>query len=97
MERSMQMVKKLSWKDKYSLSLSESLVIKGIEMLLDCGQPQATTIRNETIEYCKKNNIMLIGNRVPTDVVLQLVGKSRDYFYQRMLDENRLKNDYDRA
>ena len=93
----MQMVKKLSWKDKYSLSLSESLVIKGIEMLLDCGQPQATTIRNETIEYCKKNNIMLIGNRVPTDVVLQLVGKSRDYFYQRMLDENRLKNDYDRA
>ncbi|MBQ2658335.1 MAG: hypothetical protein IJF87_07200 [Erysipelotrichaceae bacterium] len=91
------MVKKLSWKDKYSLSLSESLVIKGIEMLLDCGQPQATTIRNETIEYCKKNNIMLIGNRVPTDVVLQLVGKSRDYFYQRMLDENRLKNDYDRA
>ena len=50
MERSMQMVKKLSWKDKYSLSLSESLVIKGIEMLLDCGQPQATTIRNETIE-----------------------------------------------
>ena len=97
MERSMQMVKKLSWKDKYSLSLSESLVIKGIEMLLDCGQPQATTIRNETIEYCKKNNIMLIGNRVPTDVVLQLVGKSRDYFYQRMLDENMLKNDYDRA
>ncbi|MBR4470255.1 MAG: hypothetical protein IKS54_02930 [Erysipelotrichaceae bacterium] len=91
------MIKKLSWKDKYTLSLSESLVIKGIEMLLDCGQPQATTIRNETIEYCKKNNIMLIGNRVPTDVVLQLVGKSRDYFYQRMLDENRLKNDYDRA
>ena len=91
------MVKKLSWKDKYSLSLSESLVIKGIEMLLDCGQPQATMIRNETIEYCKKNNIMLIGNRVPTDVVLQLVGKSRDYFYQRMLDENMLKNDYDRA
>ena len=91
------MVKKLSWKDKYSLSLSESLVIKGIEMLLDCGQPQATTIRNETIEYCKKNNIMLIGNRVPTDVVLHLVGKDRDYFYQRMLDENRLKNDYDRA
>ena len=97
MERSLIMIKKLSWKDKYSLSLSESLVIKGIEMLLDCGQPQATTIRNETIEYCKKNNIMLIGNRVPTDVVLQLVGKSRDYFYQRMLDENRLKNDYDRA
>ena len=91
------MIKKLSWKDKYTLSLSDSLVIKGIEMLLDCGQPQATTIRNETIEYCKKNNIMLIGNRVPTDVVLQLVGKSRDYFYQRMLDENRLKNDYDRA
>ena len=97
MERSLIMIKKLSWKDKYTLSLSESLVIKGIEMLLDCGQPQATTIRNETIEYCKKNNIMLIGNRVPTDVVLQLVGKSRDYFYQRMLDENRLKNDYDRA
>ena len=97
MERSLIMIKKLSWKDKYTLSLSDSLVIKGIEMLLDCGQPQATTIRNETIEYCKKNNIMLIGNRVPTDVVLQLVGKSRDYFYQRMLDENRLKNDYDRA
>lgn len=92
MGRSFIMVKKLSWKDKYTLSLSESLVIKGIEMLLDCGQPQATTIRNETIDYCKKNNIMLIGNKVPTDVVLQLVGKDRDYFYQRMLDERKAES-----
>ena len=90
MERSLIMIKKLSWKDKYTLSLSDSLVIKGIEMLLDCGQPQATTIRNETIDYCKKNNIMLIGNKVPTDVVLLLVGKDRDYFYQRMLEERKL-------
>ena len=36
-------------------------------------------------------------NKVPTDVVLQLVGKDRDYFYRRMLDERKLKTDNDRA
>lgn len=87
------MVKKLSWKDKYSLSLDDNLAIKGIEMLLDCGQPQAITIRNESIQYCENNNIIRIGNKVPTDVVLKLVGKDRDYFYQRMLDERKLKLD----
>ncbi len=91
------MIKKLSWRDKYSLSLNDNLAIKGIEMLLDCGQPQAMTIRNKTIQYCKDNNIMLIANKVPTDVVLQLVGKDRDYFYRRMLDERKLKADNDRA
>ena len=91
------MIKKLSWRDKYSLSLNDNLAIKGIEMLLDCGQPQATTIRNETIDYCKKKNIMLIGGKVPTDVVLQLVGKDRDYFYQRMLDERKLTKENGRT
>ena len=91
------MVKKLSWEEKYSLSLNDNLAIKGIEMLLDCGQPQAMTIRNESIRYCEDNNIIRIGNKVPTDVVLLLVGKDRDYFYRRMLDERKLKTVYDHS
>ncbi len=85
------MVIKLCWKEKYTLSLKDSLTIKDIEKLFDCGQPQAMLIKNKTARFCEENNVMMIGNKVPTDVVLQLVGKNREYFYQRMLDERKLK------
>ena len=91
------MMDKLSWKDKYSLCLNDNLSIKEIMRLLDCGQPKATAIRNETIRYCETNNIIRIGNKVPTDIVLHLVGKNRDDFYLRMIDERKLKDDYDRS
>ena len=84
------MVIKLCWKDKYTLSLKESLTIKDIEKLFDCGQPQAMMIKNKTAKYCEENNLIMIANKAPTDVVLQLVGKDRNYFYQRMLDEKKL-------
>ena len=88
---------KLSWKEKYSLCLNENLSIKDIMMLVECGQPRAAMIRTKSIDFCDENSIIRIGNKVPTDVVLQLVGKSRDYYYQRMLDERKIKNDYDRS
>ena len=66
-------------------------------MLVECGQPRAAMIRTKSIDFCDENSIIRIGNKVPTDVVLQLVGKSRDYYYQRMLDERKIKNDYDRS
>lgn len=91
------MTVKLSWKEKYSMCLNENLSIKDIMMLMECGQPKATLIRNKSIAFCDENSIIRIGNKVPTDVVLQLVGKSRDYYYQRMLDERKLKNDHDRS
>ena len=91
------MTEKLSWKDKYTLCLNDNLSIKDIMKLFDCGQPKATTIRNESIRVCNESEIIRIGNKVPTDIVLRLVGRNRDYYYQRMLDERKLKNDYDRS
>ncbi len=91
------MTEKLSWKEKYCLSLNDNLSIKDIMKLFDCGQPKATMIRNETVRVCNEDRIIRIGNKVPTDIVLSLVGRSRDYYYQRMLDERKLKNDYDRS
>ncbi|MBR0417932.1 MAG: hypothetical protein IJI66_02040 [Erysipelotrichaceae bacterium] len=87
------MVEKLDWKGKYSLSLIENMSIKDIERLTDCGQPQAISIRNDSIRYCEKNNIYRFGTKVPTEVVLLIIGKSREYYYQRMLDEKKLEQD----
>ena len=87
----------LSWRDKYSLCLNDNLSIKDIMKLLDCGQPHATMLREKSIIYCENHNIQRIRNKVPTDVILQLVGKDREYFYRRMLDEKRLKEQDDRS
>ena len=91
------MIERLSWKDKYSLCLNDNLSIRDIMKLFECGQPKAATIRSESIRVCDENKILRIGKTVPTDIVLRLVGRNRDYYYQRMLDERKLKNDNDRS
>lgn len=87
------MTKKLTWKEKYELSLNEHVSIKGIMSLLDCGQPYAISIRNDALNYCAKNNIRLTSRCVPMDVVLELTNKDRTYFYNRYLEERKVSDD----
>lgn len=60
----------LSWKQKYVLGLKESLTIKEIMQLRDCGQPKATKIRDKSIKYCIKNKTPYLhtgGNNINDD------------------------------
>lgn len=82
----------LSWRQKYVLGLKESLTIKEIMQLRDCGQPKATKIRDKSIKYCIKNNIELGSRKVPTDVVFQVTNLDLSYYYKKMVQENKMFN-----
>ena len=77
----------LNWRDKYVLALKETLTIKEIMLLRDCGQPKATKIRNDAIQYCITHDIEFESRRTPTAVVLQITNLGLEYYYEKMLQE----------
>lgn len=62
-----------------------------IMQLRGVNRKEALKIRKEAIAYCNKNNISLVGKKVPTDAVLKATGKGIDYYYQRYLLEAKAK------
>lgn len=86
----MKNMNKLSWCDKYRLALNESLSIKEIMLLRDCGQPKATRIRNEAIQYCVANDIEFESRRTPTEVVFKITNLGLEYYYNKMLQESKV-------
>jgi len=85
------MRKKLTWSEKYILSISEYLSIKQIMALRDVGQPAAINIRRRALAYCARNGIEFNTRLVPTEAVLAVTGHDSEYYYQKMLQESRLK------
>lgn len=79
----------IKWRDKYELGLKESLSIKDIMLLRDCGQPKATKIRDEVIRYCVENGIDYESKKVPTEIVFIITKCDLDYYYQKMLLESK--------
>lgn len=84
------MTSKVSWRDKYVLSISESLSNKEISMLCGVGETKASYIRRKAEQYCIENDIPLMGKRIPTEAVLAVINHDIDYYSHRMQLENRL-------
>lgn len=84
-------MKRESWKERYLLSLTEEMSAKDIMRLRGVNNKEALRIRKESIEYCKKNGIRIVGQKVPTEAVLKVTGKDIDYYYSRMLLEQKAK------
>ncbi len=82
------MNKKTSWKDKYLLSISETLSLKDIEKLCDVGS-KASDIRKQALDYCILNDIPIYTRYVPTEAVLAIINHDIEYYYNRMCLENR--------
>lgn len=82
----------IKWSEKYKLALKESLSIKDIMNLRDCGQPKATKIRDEAIKYCIENNIRYESKKVPTEIVLNVTNYDLNYYYEKMLLESKCLN-----
>ena len=83
------MIKKLSWSDKYLLSLKEEFTLKEIAQLRDVGLSSASRIRQEAINYCLKNDIPIVSRFVPSIAVLEVTKKGIDYYYDKMILERK--------
>lgn len=84
------MRKQLNWRDKYVLALKESLTIKEIMDLRDCGKPKAAKIREKAIQYCVANNIEFDLRRTSTQIIFTITGLDLNYYYQKMLLERKI-------
>ncbi len=82
---------KCSWKDRYLLSLSEEMNATDIMKLRGVNKKEALKIRKEALAYCKQKSIKVVGQKVPTEAVLEVTGKRIDFYYNRMQLESRAK------
>ena len=80
----------LKWAQKYELCLKETLSIKEIMELRDCGQTTATKIRDNAIEYCVINDIEFSTRKVPTMAIFQVTKLDIGYYYEKMIQESKI-------
>lgn len=80
---------KLSWREKYLLSISESLNIKEIQLLRECSYNKACDYKDKAIKFCIKNGIDCCGRNIPTEALLNVTGKGIEYYYNKMLLEHK--------
>ena len=85
------MKNKASYKERYLLSISETLSLKEISLLLGVGLSTASKIRSKALDYCIVNDIPLYTQQVPTEVVLIVTGRSSQYYYDKYLLESKVK------
>lgn len=85
------MKSKISYKDRYLLSISETLSVKEISLLLGVGSASASKIRSKALNYCIDNDIPLYTQQVPTEAVLIVAGKSIDYYFNKYMLEHKLE------
>lgn len=76
-----------TWYDRYQIALKEDLSIKDIMLLRNVGQPTAINLRREALEYCIKNDITVMNNKPPTEVLMLLTGKDLDFYHEKMVLE----------
>jgi len=75
------MLTKTTWKEKFDILIAFSfLSIKQIQIVFDVGQPRALEIRSKTIELAKENGRYISERKVPTDLVLQVMGLDYSFF-----------------
>lgn len=80
----------LTWREKYKLALQETLSIKEIMLLRECGQPKAIKLRNDAIDYCINNNIDFDSKRISTEIIFKVTSLNLDYYYNKMIQEKNL-------
>lgn len=81
----------LSWVEKTDILISKSLLSnKQIMLLFDLGQPNATEIRHKVKELAKKKGRWIGEKKVPTDLVLEVMGLDFEYFSKMAKNEKLL-------
>lgn len=88
-ERKLKM-KNIKWRDKYIISISENCSAKDIQKLMEININRAREIKRMTELECKKRNIVLLSCKVPTEIVLDVIGRDTDYYYRKMIEESKV-------
>ena len=79
---------RITWKEKQDiLIVYSSLSIKQIQIVFDVGQPQAMEIRAKTIKLAKEKGRYISERKVPTDLVLEVMGLDYDFFKKMVRNE----------
>lgn len=80
-------MERASWRERYALALKETVSVKDIMKLRNCGQPKAAKLRQQAIQYCVDHNIEFECRMVPTQVIFEITNYNLDYYYQKMMYE----------
>ena len=74
------MTEKISIKEKIELLQKPYITISEIQSIFEIGQLQATNVRNIAIEKAKNDHRYVCRYKVPTDIVMNVLGYKIDYF-----------------
>ena len=85
------MKNKITWKEKYAISLNDELSTKDICLLFDIGRPKAASLRNMALE-AEGRDFKNRTERASTTTILQLMGKEKQYFLNKMKEEKFLND-----
>ncbi len=88
------MTKLISWKEKANiLIVYSSLSIRQIQDVFSVGQPQAIDIRSQAKKLAKKNGRYVTERKVPTDLVLEVMGLDYDFFKNMARNEKNMEKE----
>ncbi|MEA4875273.1 hypothetical protein SDC9_124527 [bioreactor metagenome] len=79
--------RKLTWKEKYQLSLNEYFTLKEIMQLRDCGKSSAIAIREKAIDYCIINDYEVGTRKILAEAVFEVTQKDTEFYYDKMMLE----------
>ena len=86
-------MKILTWKEKADLIIAHpQMSLKQLQYLCDSGQPMATKIRDKVKLLAEERGRWVGAKRVPTDLVLEVIGLDYDYFKRMANNEKALLN-----
>ena len=85
---------KTTWKEKLDiLIIYPNLSIKQIQKVFDLGQPQAIEIRSKAKKLAKRNGRYIAERKVPTDLVLEVMGLDYDFFKKMVHTEKGVESE----
>ena len=92
------MTEKVTWRQKYdTLVDSSALSIRQIQSVFTVGQPQAIDIRMQAIKLAKKYGRYISERKVPTDLVLEVMGLDYEYFRSMVRTEKNYEKEITEA
>ncbi len=86
-------MEKLNWKQKTDMLVNQSLISsKQIMLIFDLGQPLATEVKNIVKDLAKQRGRWIGEKKVPTDLVLEVMGLDYDYFKKMAINEKSIES-----
>lgn len=81
----------MSWLERFEIiTCKEELTIPQIAKVIGKSIRKATEVRNDVIKFCDTKKIELPSDQIPTQLLLEHIGKTHKYFEDNARREIRL-------